>query len=90
MAWTFTEQASTVWGNMRVKIWKVSPDSGTVTAHQTGLDNIVGHTIAILTATGTSTFGTPNVGAAGTAIAGTIAISSASNGGDVMLTVYGR
>jgi hypothetical protein len=90
MAWTFTEQASTLWGNMRVKIWKAAPDSGTVTALQTGLDNIIGHTVAILTATGTSTFGIPNKGAAGTAIGGTIAISSAAAGGDVMITVYGN
>jgi hypothetical protein len=31
----------------------------------------------------------PNKGAAGTAIAGTVAITSAISGADVLLTVYG-
>ena len=90
MAWTTTKQKTTVWGDMRVEIWKVEPDSSTVTALQTGLENIVGHALSVLTATATSTFGIPNAGTAGTAIAGTISFASASNGGDVMLTVYGR
>lgn len=90
MAWTTTKQHATVYGNKRVETWLVSPDSSTVTALQTGLQKIDHFTVAVLTATATSTFGTHNVGASNTAIGGSIKFSSASAGGDVLVTVYGR
>lgn len=89
MAWTTTKENDFVYGNHRGEVWKVEPDSGTVTALSTGLKRIVHHSIQILTATGTSTFGVANVGASSTAIGGVISFQSASNGGDFRVTVYG-
>ena len=90
MAWTTTKQDSTVYGNKRSETWLVSPDSATVTALQTGLERIDSFSVSILTATGTSTFGTHNVGASNTAIGGSIKFSSAAAGGDILVTVYGK
>jgi hypothetical protein len=86
---TLTKQVSTVYGNERKEVWKIEMNEATVTALQTGLQNITSLNVNVLTATATSLLVIPNKGAAGTAIAGTVAITSAISGADVLLTVYG-
>jgi hypothetical protein len=89
MAWTETENFSTVFGNLRVKGYSLTADSATLEI-DTGLD-FVNH-IEITKSSHASQPHTyaKNVLSAGTASNGFVAITGAASGDDFFMTVYGR
>lgn len=90
MAWTETENFSTVFGNLRVKGYLLTADSATLEM-DTGFDRVHHVAVAIKSA---ATATHPNVAvnalSAGTASNGYVSVTGATSGDDVYLTVYGR
>jgi hypothetical protein len=87
MAYTFAVSAQSVFGNERVIHGVVTTDAttGTVT---TGLDNIISMSHAPKSMTSGVKYAINKL-AAGTASAGTLAITGCTSGDELYITVYG-
>lgn len=92
MALTKSLIAQTVFGNMRLECWDVSPDA-VATAFATGLNKILFSQVTVASADTDATFGvfTENEDVAGTSVAGTMAMTSVVNSGEIKyrFVVYG-
>lgn len=89
MAFTVTERKKTVYGDLRVQILNVGCDAAAGEV-ETMMDYIEGVSVEAQTATGNGAYAKVNVLSGGTASPGYLAIKSAANGSDLIVTVYGR
>lgn len=89
MAWTTTKKFEYAAGNQKVQAWELDSDSATLEL-DTGL-NVVDH-IAVAPASLTSTIPNfqKNVTSAGVASKGVVAVTGATSGDAIYLTVWGH
>ena len=88
MAYTVTKTQS-VFGNERVVHLAITADAATQTI-DTGLKNIVAHSVGIQSCTTAAIKIYANSSASGVATLGSIGISGAASGDIFFVTVYGR
>lgn len=88
MAYTVSHLVSTVVGNLKMKAVRVTADAATGSI-ETGLENVRAVSVTNQSATSAGYKVAMNEGVAGTSIAGTVAITGAASGDELIVMVYG-
>lgn len=89
MAWTTTKNAEYGTGNLKCQLWYLTADSATLEL-DTGLDFVVHVAATPASATSSMPNFQRNVLSAGTSSKGNVAVTGATSGDDLFLTVWGR
>jgi len=88
MAYTVSALASNVVGNQRKISARLTADAATG-SWETGLQNITDLSVGLQSASTASIKFAMNEGVSGTSIVGTVGISGAASGDELIVTVYG-